>query len=267
MGVADRAYMRRSGPPPIAAGASWTLRFVVLLALVHVGVEIARQQFGWRGRGDLLLSWDALRQGRVWTVLTAALLHADTMHLLFNLLGLWYFGKIVEETLGSAQFVAFFLLAAVLSHVPFVAAEMVTQDPTTTIGASGVVMATLVFAAFRHPGMPFSFIFFPVLLWQLAAVYVALDVFGLTNAGSSVDHWTHLGGAAFGFAVHRFGLPRLRLPRRARAARPHHEPGPYRDGNVRAEIDRILDKINAHGIGGLTDEEREFLRRNSGLYQ
>ena len=59
-------------------------------------------------------------------------------------------------------------------------------------------------------------------------------------------------------------MPSFRLPRRARPAR---EPGPFAEGNTRADIDRLLDKIAADGIGSLTDEEREFLKRNSGRYR
>ena len=59
-------------------------------------------------------------------------------------------------------------------------------------------------------------------------------------------------------------MPNFRLPRRARPAR---EPGPFAEGNARADIDRLLDKIAADGIGSLTDEEREFLKRNSGRYR
>jgi membrane associated rhomboid family serine protease len=269
VGVADRGYMRGRGPAPIALGASWTFRFIVLLAVLFVAAKGAHGWFGWRGEGALLLSRDALAQGRVWTILTAAFLHADTMHLLFNLLGLWYFGKLVEESLGSGRYVAFFLLAAVASHLPFLAAQYAADGHAQTIGVSGVVMAALVFAAFRYPGMPFTLIFFPVVLWQLAVLYVALDVYGAAQGGGFVDHWTHLGGAAFGFLVHKYGLvPNLRMPRFAgKSAAPHHEPGPFRDRNVRDEIDRLLDKIAREGITSLSDEEREFLTRESGKYR
>ncbi len=269
MGVADRGYMRGRGPAPITIGSSWTLRFIVLLAALFVAAKGARGWFHWRGEDALLLSRDALAEGRVWTILTAALLHADAMHLLFNLLGLWYFGKLVEESLGGGRYVAFFLLAAVASHLPFLAAQYAVDGHAQTIGVSGVVMAALVFAAFRYPGMPFTLIVFPVVLWQLAVLYVALDVYGAASGGGFTDHWTHLGGAAFGFLVHKFGLvPNFRMPRfTRRSIAPHHEPGPFRDKNVREEIDRLLDKIAREGIAALSDDEREFLKRESGKYR
>jgi membrane associated rhomboid family serine protease len=261
--------MRGRGPATIAFGTSWTLRLIVFLAVVFVATKGAEGWFGWRGADSLELSRESIASGRVWTILTAALLHAGAMHLVFNLLGVWYFGKLVEETLGGGRYLAFVALAAVVSHVPFLAAEFATDGYASTIGFSGVVMAMLVFAAFRYPGMPFTLIVFPVKLWQLAVLYVAVDVFGAVQGGGFIDHWTHLGGAAFGFVVHKFGLwPRLRLPRLGRGpAAARREPGPYRERNVRDEIDRLLDKIAREGIAALTDEERDFLKRESGKYR
>lgn len=266
MGVADRSYMRGRGPAPIPLGSSWNLRLVALVVAAFVLSMGAEGWFGWRGLGSLLLSRESIEDGRVWTILTAALLHADAGHLLFNGIGLWFFGKLAEESLGAARYVAFFFAAAVLSHVPFLAAEFATGGRTATIGASGIVMAVLVYSAFRYPRLPVRLVVVPLVLWQLAALYVAFDLFGIVSRGGGVDHWTHLGGAAFGWLVHRFGLlPRVRLPRRGpRTAR---EPGPYAERNTRDEVDRLLDKINAEGIGALTDEEREFLRRNAGQYR
>lgn len=265
MGVADRSYMRGRGPPPIALGTSWTLRHFVLVVAVFFVAKAGEGSSWWPGSRWLLLSWDVFSRGRVWTIVTSALLHEELYHVLFNLIGLWYFGKLVEETLGSARYVAFFWLAAVLSHVPFLVAGAVTHDPTPTLGASGIVMAMLVFAAFRYPRMPWAFWGLPLLLWQLAALYAIVDVYGALRGGGPIDHWTHLGGAAFGWSVHRFGLlPNFRLPRRAPAPR---EPGPFAEGNARADIDRLLDKIAADGIGSLSQDEREFLKRNSGRYR
>lgn len=267
MGVADRGYMRGRTPVPVSFGSSWTLRFIIALGAAFVLARGAESWWGWRGLDALLLSREAIVEGRVWTLLTSALLHADAWHLVFNLIGLWVFGKLAEESLRGAKFVTFVLLAAVLSHVPFLAVEFATHGYAMTIGASGIVVAALVYAAFRFPGYPIAVWFVPMKLWQVAALYVVLDVFGAAHRDGQVDHWTHLGGALFGFAVHKWGLlPRVPslLPH---GGRPPREPGPYAAGNVRPEVDRILDKINAEGIGALTPEEREFLTQNSGRYE
>jgi membrane associated rhomboid family serine protease len=151
VGIADRTYMRGPAPPHISLGASWTVRFIVLLVLAFVAVKGGWGWFGRDLRGPLALSREAILEGRVHTLLTAAFVHADVWHVLFNCLGLWFFGKLVEETVGSAKFIAFVLLGAVLSHLPFLAVEFATGGHTRTIGASGVVLASIVFAAFRYP--------------------------------------------------------------------------------------------------------------------
>jgi membrane associated rhomboid family serine protease len=267
VGVADRGYMRGRAPDPVAFGSSWTLRFLVLLGVAYLLWRGAASWWGWTGWDSLLLSREAIAQGRVWTLLTSALLHDDTWQLVFNLIGLWFFGKLAEESLRGRRFVAFFVLSAVAAHLPFLAAEFATHGGARAIGASGIVLAALVYAAFRYPGLPVMFWFLPMKLWQLAALWVAFDVYDLLSRGPRGGHWTHVGGAAFGFAVSRWGLlPRATslLPHRGR---PPREAGPYASGNVQAEVDRILDKINAQGIGALTPEEREFLTRNSGRYE
>ncbi len=266
MGVADRVYMRRSAPGALPAGRSVTLIAIVVLVAAYVVQNGSRGWFHADLESRLVLSWPALREGRVWTLFTAALLHAGVWHLAMNALCFWFFGRLVEETLGSARYAWFLVLAAVLSHVPFVLWEAATGDAVPTIGASGVVMAALVFAAFRFPNLPVTLVFIPMRLWMLAALYVGLDVLGAVGRGASlIDHWTHLGGAAYGFLVHRFGLvPSIRLPRRTRRSAP--EGGPYADA-IPARIDALLDKINAKGIAALTPEEREFLKRHSGRYR
>lgn len=267
MGVADRGYMQGRAPDALDLRSSWTLKLIVLLGAAFVLSRGAESWWGWRGIDSLLLSREAIEEGRVWTLLTSALLHADVWHLVFNLIGLWFFGKLAEESLRGARFLTFVVLAAVLSHVPFLVAEFAAQGHARTIGASGVVLATLVYAAFRFPGLPMYVLFVPLKLWQAAALFVGLDLLGALRLDSPIDHWTHLGGAAFGFAVHRWGLvPRLAsfLPH---GGRPPRAPGPYAEGNAQAEVDRILDKINAQGIASLTPDEREFLTRNSGRYR
>src|SRR6185503_3579600 len=95
----------RGGPSPIAFGTSWTLRLLVLLA---VGFVVAGAGGGWFHRdmhGLLALSAAQVREGRVWTILTAPFVHFEGMQLIFNGLAIWVFGKLVEETLGGARYV------------------------------------------------------------------------------------------------------------------------------------------------------------------
>jgi membrane associated rhomboid family serine protease len=269
VGVADRGYMRRpGGPSPIAFGTSWTLRLIVLLAVAYVAV---RGGHGWfhRDLAPLLtLSADQIRAGRVWTLLTAALVNASVWDVAFGALALWVFGKLVEETLGGARFVVFVLLAVLVSDATFLAVEFATGGHATLYGVSSLVLAAIVFAAFRYPNLPIVLVVLPLRLWMLAVIYVAIVANDALQGPFDGTAWAPLAGAAFGYAAHAFGiLDGFRLPRLRAKPAPHHEPGPYGQGNARNEIDRILDKINTQGIGSLTDDERDFLKRNSGQYR
>src|SRR5262245_19562802 len=256
--------MRGRAPEPLSFGTSWTLRLLVLLGATYLAW---RGSASWRGWDALVLAREAIAEGRVWTLITSAFVHDDTWQVVFNLIGLWFFGKLAEESLRGGRFVAFVVLAAVVSNLAFLAQQFATHCDARAIGASGIVLAALVYAAFRFPGLPISFWFIPMKLWQLAALYVAFDLYDVLERGAVAAHWTHLGGAAFGLAVSRWGM----FPRAAsflpHGGRPPRAAGPYAAGNVQAEVDRILDKINAQGIGALTAEEREFLTRNSGRYE
>jgi membrane associated rhomboid family serine protease len=253
--------MRRGGPSPIAFGTSWTLRFVVLLIAAFVMTKGAAGWFGWRGEGSLVLSRAALENGRWWTLVTAAFVQGDAWSLAFGCLGLWFFGKLVEETLGGARYVAFFVLAIVVPHAVAAAAAFGSRSIGGSAGPTGIVMAFLVFAAFRYPGLPVRFFLLPLVLWQIAVLYVGVELLGAATLTGSRATFTTLGGAALGWFVHRFGLPEFRLPSRAPKKR---EPGPFATANADHEVDRILDKINATAIGSLTDAEREFLKRDAG---
>lgn len=265
MGVSDRSYMRGRGQPPILIGSSWTLRLLIALVVVFLFTKGAWSWWRWDVRSSLELSLAAVRDGRLWTVVTSAFLHDDAGDLLFDGVGLWIFAKLVEDALGTARFLAFALLAVVLPHLVFLVVQAAGRPGGLAVGTSGLVMASLAFAALRDPRAPHSlFGLVPVQTWHLALLYVVLDLVGQAQGIGRIDLATRLAGLALGLAVQRFGLvPSLRLPSFRRAPKPHHERGPFAAGNVDREIDRILDKINESGISSLTDEERDYLKRNS----
>ena len=269
MGVADRSYMRGRGQPSVLIGSTWTLRLLGTLVVVFLFTKGAWSWWRWDVRDALELSLCAIRDGRFWTVFTSAFLHDDAGHLLFDGIGLWIFAKLVEDALGTARFLAFTFLAIVLPHLVFLAVESAAPHGRLAVGASGLVMASVAFATLRDPRSPHSlFGLVPVQTWHLAVLYVVLDLIGQAQGIGRIDLATRMAGLALGLAAQRFGLvPAIRLPRLRQSPRRHHEPGPFAQGNAEREVDRLLDKINAEGIGSLTDEEREFLKRNSGLHR
>jgi len=273
MGIHDRDYMRSKRPSYTGLPQTWTMRIIALVAVVFVLQLLMPPLTRW-----FWLSWPGFSGGKVWTILTAAFVHDSRGfgHVFYNVLGLYFFGRIAEESLGFRQFGRFVFGTAVLAHVPYLVQQAISGGGTPTLGASGIVLACLVLAAFRRPRA--TFLLFPlpirIPLWVLASIYVLVDLSGVAGqvrgSGAGVNHLVHLSGAALGFVAHRMGgLPIPSLPGRRRRPPPDTKPAEKlrrHDDETRERVDRLLEKITKEGIGSLTDEEREFLNRASRHY-
>jgi len=233
---------------------------------------------------DPMLAWQ-----QPWTFLTYMFLHWNILHLLFNMLMLYVFGPSVEDRMGSRMFLLFYLLCglggAALSF-------LLTQwaPVGTIVGASGAIMGVAVAFAWYWPNYP-VFVFplpDPIPAKWLITFLVGLDLAlawagALTRGGlgGGVAHLAHLGGVGAALvylkaldwqATHRErrGGPMaessvlVSQPPRANrggavppSAKQTKRSAP--DARAAAEIDRVLDKINATGMDSLTPAERKFL--------
>ena len=224
-----------------------------------------------------------------WTFLTYMFLHGNILHLLFNMLMLYVFGPSVEDRMGSRLFVLFYLVCglggATLSF-------LLTQwaPVSTIVGASGAIMGVAVAFAWYWPNYP-VFVFplpDPIAAKWLITFLVALDLAlawagALTRGGlgGGVAHLAHLGGVAAGLlylkaqewrATHRdrrggqMAESSVLVSQPPRASRGSGVPPSAKqtkrsapDARASAEVDRVLDKINATGMESLTPAERKFL--------
>ena len=216
---------------------------------------------------------------RPWTILTYMFVHGGLFHLLFNMLGLVFFGPRLEERWGSKEFLKFYLICglggALLSCLfPYQA----------IIGASAAVYGILLGFAFFWPDSPiYIWGILPIRAKWLVAILVAISVLSTVSGGASgVAHLAHLGGLGAAFlylkspwAPSAWGpVASRRSGARAGAARAFARralgrPAPLQV-NVRTiathranDVDQILDKISAHGIASLTEEERRRLEEAS----
>jgi membrane associated rhomboid family serine protease len=272
--VSDRDYMRKRPLSWMPSGSSWTVRVLIALVVVHVLAGMFPAV-----RENTLLSWPILRSGRVWTLVLATLGHANASHLVGNLIGVWVFGGIAEEALGRRGFVRLTLMATIGAWIPYLVVQAITGDSVPTLGASGVVLAYVAAAALRRPETPIHLMgVFPVPLWLLGLVFVALDLGGISGqfsgGGVGVNHMVHLTGALIGWWAHRtdarFGLPArtsgASWPSRRSAVKAPGRLDPHGPA-ARDEVNRLLDKIADKGIGSLSEAEREFLNRASKGYR
>jgi membrane associated rhomboid family serine protease len=224
--------------------------------------------------------------GQVWRLLTHAFCHDRTnpLHIVINMLCLYWFGVTIELKYGSREFLYFYLTAAVFAGLAYVGLNLLTGALNPAIGASGAVMAVMMVYTMHYPGqIIYLFFFIPLQIRWAMVLFVAYDLYPTLQSLAGVQvftgiaHAAHLGGALFGFLYVHFHwrltslgggmtMPRWRRKPRLRIVRvderrPQPEPEPAASSSRR--LDEVLAKISRSGQGSLTDEEREILHRES----
>jgi membrane associated rhomboid family serine protease len=233
----------------------------------------------------------------VWRLLTYAFLHdIGWMHIFFNMLFLWFFGREVEDLYGPREFLAFYLTSALLGGIAFMPWALrhvnpLTEHSAVCLGASGAVMACMVLFATHFPHRVIYFWgLFPIPIWLLVLFYVGHDAYVFfVDMQTPTAVTVHLAGAAFGFFYQRNqwrltrfwprfsewrrerSRARLRVYRDEEQITPVRETptpsAPEMDEQLEAKVDAVLEKVSQHGQESLTDSERELLFRASELYK
>jgi membrane associated rhomboid family serine protease len=298
MAYLDRGYYRSDRSDPFSEWtgvgiviainiAVWLLNFILSGNLVR---EVVPLQFS---LNDVFcLDSDLPRHfaTHFWQLLTYGFLHDgpslrfpgpfSPLHLLFNMLTLWFFGREVEGIAGRAEFLRFYCTAIIVAGIAWVVAAQFGGQGGRLVGASGGVMAVLAVFIWYFPRQTvLLWGVLPVPVWALGVLYFLSDLQGATTGGGNVAHVAHLAGAAFGvlYAWRGWDLTGLlelpsRLWRRTRmrVVRPDDDDGPRRpqsdeedDGTLQESVDRILAKISRSGASSLTPDERDTLTRAS----
>lgn len=253
--------------------------FLFLLNKSHATTDILRF-FAVPAEKSVLLK-------RPWTIISYMFLHKDFFHLLFNLLWLYWFGKIFLQYIDNRTFLAVYLLGGLAGAVFFIVSYNIFPvlnnqlDGVIALGASAAVMAIAMSIAFYEPDYHIHLLFFgPVkIIWIAVAGFVISSVIDFSvNTGGKI---AHIGGALTGyyFAIKfkqgknitiwfqkildlLFTLFRRREKRKMKVT--HKRPMTDMEYNTRIkmrqkEIDKILDKISAKGYESLSAEEKETL--------
>jgi membrane associated rhomboid family serine protease len=282
--LSDRSYMRDSEPRPTTSVLVWLI-CAIIAAFVLQNVPGLRD-------GDLLgrffaLSIPALQAGHVWTLLTYSFLHStgNLLHLVFNLLALYFLGRELLPLLGSRRFLGLYGAAVVVGGLFWAAANW--RHGGSVIGASAGISALLIVFACFYPNQQMTFLLFFVLPVTLKPKYVAIAAVAIDLCGFlfyevlgavspfGFAHSAHLGGMAVGWLYFRYvhggewnllsrrsevELPRwMRKGGKSGTAAPVYRVDLSNRNDLRAEVDRILDKINSQGFGALTAEEKRVL--------
>ncbi|MDH5367765.1 MAG: rhomboid family intramembrane serine protease [Cyclobacteriaceae bacterium] len=232
---------------------------------------------------------------RPWTVITYMFMHGGLMHILFNMLWFYYFGRLIIEYLGSDKLISIYILGGLAGGalylfmynvIPFYQERSLG---TEMVGASAAVDAIVVAAAVLLPNYAIHLLFFgPVKLKYIAIFSVGMSFLGMTggNAGGNI---AHLGGAAIGYFYIRqlnsgtdigrwinvtltfiksffVSQPKMKVHSNKRnttkktSSASKSSKATKSSLNVnQAEIDAILDKISQSGYESLSKEEKQKL--------
>ncbi len=230
-----------------------------------------------------------------WTLITYMFLHEGFLHILFNLIWIWVFGKIFLEYWDEKKLLGVYLLGGIVGAFFYIAAFNIfpvfekAVAGSFALGASASAMSIAVAIAVFKPSYRLYLVFLgPVKLKYIALFFVGLDVLTLAR-GNSGGHIAHLGGAFFGYIFANQYIKKRKdltspiifllnsiasLFQRKEKMHVHYKKSTkkmtdmeYNKSKAKEQknIDKILDKIAKHGYDSLTKQEKEqlFRMRNS----
>ena len=197
---------------------------------------------------------------QIWRLVTYQFLHADVIHILFNMLGLFFLGPTLERHWRSKKFLIFYLgcgVAGGLFYILLTVFKFLPAGPM--VGASGAILGMLAACAILFPQFIVFIMFFPVPI-RVAAVGLTILYFFLvvTRADNAGGHAAHLAGMAAGAAYVFSQSWREKFKFKLRSGRWEKKMAAQR--NLQVEVDRILQKVNESGIQSLTSKERKILK-------
>ncbi len=231
---------------------------------------------------------------RPWTFFSYMFVHGGLGHIFWNMLLLYWFGKLIQEYLGSAKVVSLYVLGGLAGGIFYVFVYNVLPnfsdvvDVSTLVGASAGVLAIVVGAAVFMPDYTFYLILIgPVKIKYIALISVVFSIVGLRIGDNLGGDIAHLGGAAIGWLFisqlrkgNDIGLPILnfftfiksffvRQPKikvthrssskKSSSKKSSKSSSSKSSKSEQEEIDAILDKISQSGYESLSKEEKQKL--------
>jgi len=231
-----------------------------------------------------------------WTPITYMFLHYDFWHILFNMLWLYWFGRIFLEYLNERQLLSTYLFGGLAGALLYIISFNIfpkfqdTYIQSIALGASASVMAVVVAISYYVPNYKIHLLFLgPVRIIYIALFSIGLDIIMIKSSNSG-GHLAHLGGAIWGFyfvymlkkgtdlssLIKGLSLSKIKSyfyrSRKTKFKNVYtntsKRPVSDEDYNLKKnmdqkKIDKILDKISKSGYESLTKEEKEMLFRTS----
>jgi membrane associated rhomboid family serine protease len=217
-----------------------------------------------------------------WGILTSIFSHFDFIHLLFNMVFLYFAGKIYEDIFHSKRLLITYIIGGIFGGIAEIIIQSIffpLKESALVVGASGSIMAIFVAVAFHSPNMKVQlFGRFSIRLYFVALFFLIQDIIGI-GKNDGVAHFAHLGGAIFGILSvqnsallkrigtrfttlfkGKFGTSKNQQPKsRFKSNEDYNQ----ERRNQQMQTDMILDKISKGGYESLTKQEKDFLFKQS----
>lgn len=267
---------------------SKTVRALIIITGAVSVIQYIVGEQGNRAFEDIFaLSIPGMKHFYFWQPVTYIFLHSGLWHFLFNMLGLFFFGSELDDTLGSRKFLGLYFGTGILGGIGWLIISIFTNPYAACIGASGAVYGIVGCFAAMFPHRTLTLLLFFVIPVTLTARTLALGIIAISavlmiTGGGNVAHSAHLFGCLAGY------LYGMRIARNPGLLDSHL----YREGNpithwisdmrararrrkmkviynqtippTQEEVDAILDKISEKGIDSLSKKEKDVLSRASG---
>ncbi len=281
----DRPYMRRSEFRP-----RWSATAILMVActVAFVVQSIVGRFTQFPVLRYLALSLPGLEHGYIWQLFTFQFLHGGPLHLIFNLITIYFFGHAMEDALGAKGMLQLYFTSGVIGGFTQILGAFILDDRIhQTLGASAGAFGLVAAFARMFPDRTLQLLVFFVIPITLRArtllwISIGLALFGIIVPGDDVAHLAHLGGILTGVLFVRWIVQsdrsltlwrpfrRQPRPRELVSTRSYNSAAAHRPAVapeeelppaefISREVDPILDKISAHGIHSLTDRERKVL--------
>lgn len=178
-----------------------------LIIFIIIGITALVSWQGWQNRDlfeRLKFQMNAVLKGKQYDrMITSGFLHADTMHLFFNMFAFWVFAPVVLMVFSNLMFVLIYL-ASILAGSLFTILFHGKEDWYSAVGASGGVSGIVFSAIMIQPDMPLRLIFLPFFDfpgWVFALAYLGYSMFGMKSRHDNIGHAAHLGGSVAGILL------------------------------------------------------------------
>ena len=222
-----------------------------------------------------------------WTIVSYGFLHFDFLHLLFNMLWLYFLGRMMLNLFSPKMSLNIYFMGIITGGLVFLLGYNVFPNIFSAnayvLGASAGVRALLIFICAYMPNKDIRFFTFNLKLWWIGAVLVGLDILGIVNGNNQGGSLAHIGGAILGYVYAKqlvkgqdigTGFGRFtdwfsalfKAKQKVKMKTVHkkskvagYKKEEFNQFNNQKKIDTILDKISKSGYDSLSKEEKEYL--------